>query len=167
MERTPGGEQQATPQPGAKVPAQVPTPPGAVGGVADRRLVQLLQSNLPVLKFSRLLAAKVTGLTTLAPDIEGMVTRLGAPATEALQPLQRQIQRAVAAILISRGSETGLSGAEQGAFLDRVERGNATAKDRRSPTFRAAVARVTSVDSEAFDNLTSLAVENSHLASVL
>ena len=72
-----------------------------------------------------------------------MVTRLGAPATEALLPVQRQIQRAVAAILISRGSETGLFGAEQDALLDRVERVNATAEDRSSPTFRVAVARIT------------------------
>ena len=50
-------------------------------------------------------------------------------------------------------SETGLSGAEQDAFLVRVERGNATADDRRSPTFRAAVARVTSVDRGVFDFL--------------
>ena len=113
MECTPGGEQLATPQPGAKHSAQVPKPPGAVGGVVDRRLVQLLQSNSPVLKRPRLLAAKVTELTTPALDIEGMVTRLGAPANETHLPVQRQIQRAVAAILISRGSETVLSGAEQ------------------------------------------------------
>ena len=106
-------------------------------------------------------------LTSLASDIEGMVTQLGAPATETPLPLPRQIKRAVAEILISSGSETELSGAEQGAFLDRAERGNATAEDRRSLTFRAAVARVTSVDREVFDYLTSLAVENSHLATVL
>ena len=34
-----------------------PKPPGAVGRVADCRLVQLLQFNLPVLECSRLLAA--------------------------------------------------------------------------------------------------------------
>ena len=149
------------------MPAQIPKPLGAVGGVADRRIAQLLQSNLSVLKFSRLSAAKVPKLTILAPDIEGVVTCLGAPVTETLLPVQRQIQRAVAAVLISRGSETGVSGAEQDAFLDRAEQGNVTAEDRRSPTFRAAGARVTSVDSEVFDYLTSLAVENSHLATGL
>mmetsp|Transcript_33736 Transcript_33736/g.76286 ORF Transcript_33736/g.76286 Transcript_33736/m.76286 type:complete len:108 (-) Transcript_33736:259-582(-) len=91
-----------------------------------------------------------------------MVTRLGAPAYETPLSVPSQIKRAVAEILISYGSETGLFGAE----LDRVERGNATAKDRMSPTFRAAVARVTSVDREVFDYLTSLAVEDSNLASV-
>jgi len=162
-----GGKQLTTPQPGAKVPAQVPTLPGAVGGVADRRLVQLLQSNLPVLKCSRLHEAKMSELTSLASAIEGMVMQLGAPATETLLPVQRQIKRAVAEILISSDSETGLSGAELDAFLVRVERGNATAEDRRSPIFRAAVARATSVDCEVFDYLTSLAVEDSHLASIL
>ena len=78
--------------------------------------------------------------------------------------MQRQIQRAVAQIAISGGSETGLSGAAQGAFRDCVERDNATAADRRSPTIHAAVARATSVDSKAFDYLTSPAVENPHLA---
>ena len=96
----------------------------------------------------------MSDLTTLAPAIEGMVTRVEAPATEALLPVQRRIQRAVAAILISCGSVTGLSGAEQDEFLDRVERGNANDESRRSLTFHAAVARVTSVDSEVYDYLT-------------
>ena len=76
VECTPGSEQLATPQPGAQLPVQAPTPPGAVGGVTDRRLVQLLQSNLSVLKFSRLPAANGPELPTPTPDIEGMVTRL-------------------------------------------------------------------------------------------
>lgn len=92
----------ATPLPEAKIPAQVPTPPGAVGGAADRRLVQLLQSNLPVLKCSHLLTPTVLELTALAHAIEGMVTRLGAPENEIPLRVQRQIQRAKAAILISR-----------------------------------------------------------------
>ena len=46
----------------------------------------------------RLRAAKVSELTTLTHDIESMVTRLGAPATETPLPVQRQIQRAVAAV---------------------------------------------------------------------
>ena len=126
LEPSTGGGPLATPQPGAKVPAQVPTLPGAVGGVADRRLVQLLQSKPPVLKCFRLHKAGVSELlTSLAYDIKGMVTQLGAPATETLLSVPRQIKRAVAAILISSGSETVLSGAEQDALLDRVERGNA------------------------------------------
>ena len=51
--------------------------------------------------------------------------------------------------------------------MDRAERGSATAEDRRYPTFRAAVARVTSVDSEVFYYLTSPVIENPHLATVL
>ena len=79
------------------------------------------------------------------------MTRFGSPATEIPLPVQRQIQRAVAVILKSRGSGTELSGAELDAFLDRAERGDVTAEDCRSSTFRAAVARVTLVDSEGFD----------------
>ena len=41
LERTPGSEQLATFQPGAKVSAQVPKPPGAVVGGTYRRFVQL------------------------------------------------------------------------------------------------------------------------------
>ena len=81
-------------------------------------------------------------------DTEGMVTQLGAPATETPLSVPRQIKRAMAAILISSGSETGLSGAEQDVLLDRVERGNVAAENRRSPTFRAAVTRATTVDRE-------------------
>ena len=124
------------------------------------------QSHLPQLKISRLQKAKEYDLTSLASDIEGMVTQLGDPATETLLHVKSQIKRAVAKILISSGSESGLSGAEQGAFLDRFERGDATAEGRGSPTFRAAVARVKSVDREVFDYLTSLAVKGSPLGTV-
>ena len=87
LERNSGGEPLATHLPGAGIPAQVPVLPGAVGGVADRRLIQLLQSTLPVLKSSRLpKAPESEHLTSLASDIESMVTRLGAPATETLMP---------------------------------------------------------------------------------
>ena len=130
------------------MPTQFFSPPGAVGWVAYRRLVQLLQSNNPIVKLSRLPVAKVPGLSALAPDIEGMMTRLRAPATETPLPVKRPIQRAVAAILISRGSETGLFGAEQDAFPDHVERGNATAEDRRSARLsnasRRSIARLAS-----------------------
>ena len=52
-------------------------------GVNDRRLIQLLQSALPGLKLSHLpKAPQSENLTSLASDIESMVTRLGAPATE-------------------------------------------------------------------------------------
>ena len=77
----------ATPQPEVEIPAQVDTLSGVVGGVADRRLIQLLHSTLLVLKFSRhLKAPESENLTSLASDIESMVTRLGAPATETLLP---------------------------------------------------------------------------------
>ena len=119
--RSSGDGPLATPQPGAEIPAQVPTLTGAVGGVADRLLVLLHQYKIPVLKCFCLHKATASELlTSLASDIEGMETRLGAPATGTLLSVPRQIKRAVAGILISSGSETGLSGAEQDAFLDRV-----------------------------------------------
>ena len=80
--------------------------------------------------------------------------------------MARQFKRAVAAILISSGSETVLSGDGQDALVNRVEQCNGTAEDRGSSTARAAVERANLVYRGVFHYLKSLAHTGSPLSTV-